>query len=586
MRYVLVALLASLGAGLAPADPPPDLVTAFETEFAKDGLTYRFIGVNIRGLVHYGGGDGALPWTTLAHIDENLAGAAGMGCRVVRVFAANRNISHEEAADRLGYALDKAQQYDLKLIIALTDFYPTPFHPQGDDGYYTENPWGWTVLNHAWFAGGYQENYLPYVTLAVSTHKDHPAIFSWQLGNEIADQIDADTHDAFVHAVAAHIKSLDPYHMVSIGMLSLAHIPGYTTSRGIALYSDPNLDFLTAHRYNDDLHPIDFAVRNGVQKPIVMSETGCAADHPAVGGDRVGFMDGRVNLFVYTNGARGLMNWGYQAQAYDIGDGDSIFGIDRYAHPDYDGMVAMYAGHAAILNAYQQPVGPATGPRGRNLALDAVAWETDSDFGPDYAGDKAIDAALDTKWTSTASETVHRLALDLGAEWILTGFRPQLAGAAGKWTCFNLRHYLLQTGPGLSGPWTTAFDVHNESQLDSITSTFTTPLPARYVRIYIDDCGIDDYARLPEFEVIGDPNPRADLDGDEDVDLADMALFQGCFGGAGSPPPPDFASCDCDTANLHTEPGDPPEGDVDLLDVEEAATCLHGPGVAVPLACY
>jgi hypothetical protein len=533
---------------------PPDLVTAVGTEFAKDGRAYRFIGVNIRGLVHYGGGD-ALPYSNLEHIDENLAGAAAMGCRVVRVFAANRHISHQEAVDRLGYALDKAEEYGLKLIIALTDFYPTSFHPQGDDGYYTLNPWGWTVLNHEWFAGGYQQNYLPYVTLAVAAHKDHAAVFSWQLGNEIADQVDADTHDAFVHAVAGQIKSIDPDHMVSIGMLSLAHIPGYTAERGIELYGDDNLDFITAHRYNDQTAPIDFQVRDAVVKPTLISEAGCDRNHPAVpGGDRVAFMDGRVDYFVHERAARGFMNWGYQAQAYDIGDGDNIYGVDRYAHPDYDAMFAMYAGHAAILNAYDEPVDP-NGLRGRNLALETVAWQTDSDYGPDWTGDRAFDADLSTKWTSTNATATHWLVVDLGAAYVVTGFRVQMASAGGEWPLFNFEHYALQSGPSLTGPWSTCFEVSNPGQVGSITSAFETPIRTRCVRLYVDDCGIDDYARLPELEVIGDPPPRADRDQDGDVDLRDVAVLQ--------------RAADDATANL-----------------DAVAKCLCGPDVEVPLECY
>jgi len=572
---VLVLLVAGLVAqGWAM---PPDLVTAVGTEFTKDEQAYRFIGVNIRGLVHYGGGDGALPYTTLGHIDENLAGAANMGCRVVRVFAANRNISHLEAVNRLGYALDKADQYGLKLIVALTDFYPTPFHPQGDDAYYTMNPWGWTVLNHAWFAGGYQQNYLPYVTMAVTMHKDHPAVFCWQMGNEIADQENADTHDGFVHAMAAHIKSIDPYHMVSIGMLSLAHIPGYTEQRGVTLYDDPDLSFVTAHRYNDDVQPIDFNVRNVVGKPIVMSEMGCDSNHSAVGGDRVSYMDSRINLFVHTHGARGFMNWGYQAQGYDIGDGDNIFGIDRYAHPDYDAMVSMYAGHAAILNACNDVVWPGPRPRGRNVALEAVAWQADTSYNPDYTGDKAIDDLLTTKWTSTALASTHWLALDLGQERQITGFRPQLAGTGGEWSLFNIKHYLLQTGPSLNGPWSTIFDVNNENQINAVTSSCDTPVAARYVRLYADDCGVDNYARLPEFVVIGDPGPYGDLDADGDVDLADAALFQCCFSGSGNPHPGGVGGCDCAGANLEQGPLDPPSGDVDFDDFLRFVAFLGGP---------
>lgn len=580
-------LISALVCGAASAGAaPPDLVTAVGTEFARDdGRAYRFIGMNLRGLVHYGGGDGALPYTNLGHIDENLAGAAAMGCRVVRVFAANRNLTPAENVARLGYALNKADQYGLKLIIALTDFYPTPFHPAGDDSYYTQNPWGWTVLNHAWFAGGYQQNYLPWVTLAVSAYKDHPAVFSWQIGNELADQQSADTHDAFMHAVAANIKAIDPYHMVSTGMLSFAHIPGYTTAHGVALYSDANLDFITAHRYNADQWAIDFDVRDLVNKPLVVSEAGCDAGDLAVGGNRVAFMAGRLNLFIDALGARGFMNWGYQAQAFDIGDGDNTFGIDRYAHPDYNAMVALYAARAAQLNAYAAFVG-GLGLRGRNLALEAAGWAADSSYSPSYDGTKALDGQLSTKWTSTSAGSTHWLRVDLGQEQLLTGFRVRLAGAGGEWTTFNLTRFFIQTAPAPAGPWTTRADVDNAGQLSTLTQVLAQPLAARHARIYITDSGIDDYARLPEFEIWGDPPPLPDLDRDGDGDLHDVAIWQGCFSGAGNPHVALFAGCDCAAGNLTQDAGEPAAGDVDLLDLTQAVPCLAGPGVLLPPACY
>jgi hypothetical protein len=581
MRFVLPAVGVLLVA-LPTVAVPPDLVTAVGTEFARDGRAFRFIGVNLRGLVHYGGGDGALPYTTLGHIDENLAGARDMGCRVVRVFAANGNISHADAVGRLGYALDKADEYNLKLIIALTDFYPTPFHPQGDDGYYTLNPWGWTVLNHDWFAGGYQNNYLPYVTLAVTAYKNHPAVFSWQLGNEIADQVSADTHDAFVHAMAANIKAIDPDHMASIGMLSLSHIPGYTTQRGVNLFSDPNLDFLTAHSYNGETRDIDLAVRSAVVKPIIISEAGCDAGV----GDRVAFMSGQVDTFVHAQAARGFMHWGYQAQAWDIGDGDNVYGFDRYAHPDYYAMYAMYQGHANVLNAYDEPVEPVEPPRGRNLALEAVAWDADSIYSGAYSGDKAFDGSLQTKWTSTDAASSHWLALDLGQPYVVTGYHVKLAGSGGEWASFNWTHFVIETGPGFAGPWTAAFDVDNSAQLSSVTSSYATPVLARCVRLSVDDCGVDDFARLPELEVIGDPPPRADFNLDDGVDLADFSLMQACYRGAGVEHPGTVGSFDCVGADLEHGSDDPPGGDVDLADVAAFLNCWTGPTETPPLECY
>ena len=566
---------------------PPDLVTAVGDEFARDGKAYRFISMNIRGIAHYGGGDGALPYTSTSHIGENLDGAAALGCRVIRVFAANKNISVTENVTRIGYLLDQANLRGIKAILALTDFYPTPFHPAGDDGYYTQNPWGWTVLNHAWFAGGYEVNYKPWVTAVVTAYKDHPAVFSWQLGNEIADQVSADTHDAFVMAMAAHIKSIDPYHMVSIGMLSLEHIPGYTVSRGVALYSNPNLDFITAHRYNDQSNPTDFAVRDTVHKPIVMSEMGCNKDHAAVtNGDRVAFMDARFDEFVVTKQARGFMNWGYQAQSWDIGDGDGSFGIDRYSHPDYNAMVAMYAGHAAELNAYDAPVGLDQGPRGRNLSLEAVAVNVDTFYSAGFTGDAAVDGSLQTKWTSTNASSTHWLLLDFGQPLIITGFREQHAGAGGETAWFNHHAYEHQVADSPSGPWQTVSVIDNSGEAATVETKLATAVKARYARLWITDCGIDDYARLYEWEVIGDPDPLGDCDSDGDLDLLDLAAMQACTAGAGVTPPEDVRGCPCSLANTVIDAGEASSGDVDVADYLGIEACVGGADLEAGLDCY
>ena len=77
------------------------------------------------------------------------------------------------------YVLDMGVQYGLTMIAALTDFYvDTPFHPQGDDGFYQQDLNGFTVLNHQWFAGGYQTNYQPFVQHLVSRFANHEGVFA------------------------------------------------------------------------------------------------------------------------------------------------------------------------------------------------------------------------------------------------------------------------------------------------------------------------------------------------------------------------------------------------------------------------
>ncbi len=65
----------------------------------------------------------------------------------------------------------------------------------------------------------------------------------------------------------------------------------------------------------------------------------------------------------------------------------------------------------------------------------------------------------------------------------------------------------------------------------------------------------------------------ADLDGDEDVDLADFGLFQTCFNGPNRP----AGAPNCDNADLDDD------GDIDLDDFSRFQTCFNGANQ--PAAC-
>ncbi len=484
-----------VGIGLYAA--PTELITAYGDEFSSGGFAFRFIGVNIRGICHYGYGN-PLPYTLSSHIDENLDGVVAMGGKVIRLFAAVNNATHQQVADRLENVLDKMETRGLKAIVCLTDVYNTPFHPNGDDGYYQLQPGGWTLLDDTWFSSGYTINYLPWVELAVNQLKDHNAIFAWELGNELTDIKNPNNIIAFTKNVAAAIKSIDPYHMVSTGFLSIDHTQ-IGEVNGVNLYSDPNIDFITEHSYNGDDFVVNHGVHSKVGKPLVLDEYGWASS----AGNRVTNTEAQVEKWFTQRESRGFMNWGYQAQSYDIGDGDNIFGVDRYAHSDYNEMVGIYSAKAAEIAANPVLLPTRLEPVGTNIAGESTAWQTDSVYGSNWGGEKAIDGVISdgSKWTSDGSAPPHWLALDLGTERLLDGFTVWMSGATGELFSYSFKDYAIQSGSSLSGPWTTEFTDHNPAQFSVRHSIFDIPKLVRFVRIYITDTGIDNYARLPEFEV-------------------------------------------------------------------------------------
>jgi hypothetical protein len=497
MLLIIVTLTCFFSGGAFAAPSASELVYAYGDEFYINGISYRFVGMNIRGISHYGQGN-PLPYTTTGHITENLDGMVAMGGKVIRLFAAVNNTTKEDAANRLESVLDAMETRGLKAIVSLTDLYNTPFHPQGDDGYYMSQPGGWTLLDDTWFAGGYTVNYLPWVEHVVNQLKDHNAVFCWQLGNELTDIKNPNNIIAFTANVAAAIKAIDPYHMVSTGFLSLDHTQIGETN-GYNLYADSNIDFITVHSYNGAEHHVNHAVHSRLRKPLLLEEYGW----DAAAGDRVTNTTAQLTNWFTNHQVRGFMNWGYQAQSYDIGDGDNIYGIDQYAHPDYTAMVGLYTTKAAELAAGTFPQPDRLEPDGVNVALSSTGWLADSTFSSAYGGDKVYDGVISgaSKWTSDGSAPPHWLSIDLGQERSVNGITLRMAGAAAEDYRYAFKVYEIQSGTSLSGPWATEFSVSNPAQFSFLHSLYDTPKTLRYLRIYITDSGIDNYCRLPEFEV-------------------------------------------------------------------------------------
>jgi|GEM_PF-2228741 len=142
-------------------------------------------------------------------------------------------------------------------------------------------------------------------------------------------------------------------------------------------------------------------------------------------------------------------------------------------------------------------------PTGVNVAPQSAQVSTDSNYSSSYTGAKAIDGVVSaaSKWCSNGNAPPHWLALDLGSNKTVNGFVVRMAGAAGEYSSYNFESFKLQSGSSISGPWTDECSVSNPSQVSVIARSYLTPKVLRYVRIYVTDCGIDNYARLPEFEV-------------------------------------------------------------------------------------
>jgi hypothetical protein len=319
-------------------------VTASGTEFVRDGTPYAFVGANLRGLVHYGHGD-ALPYADAGQVELNLSALQAMGARVVRTFVAYHQLNAQQTGDRLAPILDALAAHGLTAIVVLTDFYATGFNPAGDGGFYLSDLNGFTVLNHAFFESGYTLNYKPQVQALVTRFADHPAIFSWELGNEIRDATFADSNPAtfiaFCQDMAATIRALDPNHMISVGEISALN-NGMSEAEAQQIYGDPNVSFLTMRSY-DGGSSDDTGFAASLGKPIIIEEAGISS------GDRPQLLGSDLAKW-FGKGCRGYLQWGFSAASSDNGDGDTQWGMDKVWHAnDWDGMFGAYQSFAATL---------------------------------------------------------------------------------------------------------------------------------------------------------------------------------------------------------------------------------------------
>jgi len=317
-----------------PAQAPPNFVTREGREFYVNGQPLRFVGFNVRGMAHYGEGD-VLPYSHASNRTLALSEMQSIGAKVARIFVSANTASRTETGDRLETCLNLAEQYDCYLIVAFTDQYSTPLHPQGDDIYYTWTSGGYTMLGLEFYSYGYEDNYLPQVEYLVNRFKDHPRVFSWQIGNELKYPDNTQVYIVMNQYVATAIRSIDQYHLISTGTAGRA-FAWLTWSEAILMH-DGYFDFLTVHVYNgSDAHD-DSGLSLALDMPFIVSEAGYSDGY----GDRPTSTDADIAKWV-GRGARGYMNWGFMPTTYDNGDGDWVFGIDRALHDDYDDYMDVY----------------------------------------------------------------------------------------------------------------------------------------------------------------------------------------------------------------------------------------------------
>jgi hypothetical protein len=125
---------------------------------------------------------------------------------------------------------------------------------------------------------------------------------------------------------------------------------------------------------------------------------------------------------------------------------------------------------------------------------------------PGGEGLKALDGVVDlnSKWVSANIPGPHTLTFEWTRPYAMSGFVLRHPGLAGEFATFNAEAALIEVASSLTGPWTVVGTISNPLQRDRSLVSLPSPVTARCVRLTIQDLGIDNYARLPEFEVYVD----------------------------------------------------------------------------------
>ena len=310
---------------------------------------------------------------------------------------------------RLDYALARAGQLGLKLVIVLTN----NWHDFGGMDQYL----AWYGLDkHAEFyinptvAQAYEDWALHLVTHVNSithvSYRDDPTIFAWELGNEPRNEgVPSAELTAWAGEMSAYVKSIDPNHLVAVGdegFLAPGSQDCFPSHKGVdhrALTALSTVDYGTFHLYPqtwgtgytraDRWIEKHIGIARELDKPTVLEEYGVSVERDTRGQIKEG-LDRRLSAYrrwnesLFAEGGSGAMFW-LLAGTAENGD----------HYPDYDHFT-VYRGDesAALLGDFARHAHEAAACRGtasvagapspfvrvsRRPRATALGWRTNDD---------------------------------------------------------------------------------------------------------------------------------------------------------------------------------------------------------------
>uniref|UniRef100_A0A803L3J4 mannan endo-1,4-beta-mannosidase n=1 Tax=Chenopodium quinoa TaxID=63459 RepID=A0A803L3J4_CHEQI len=243
--FLLHGISADNQCGMAPADDEIDaglsvldenawtMVERKGSQFIVNGKPFYFNGFNTYWLMVF-----ASDQSTRGKVTEVFKQASSVGLSVCRTWAFNDgqyralqkspSVYDEEVFKGLDFVVSEAKKYNIRLILSLvnnwSDYGGKPQYVKwgkdaglnlsSDDDFFSD-----ATLKT------YYKNHIKMVLNRVNTftnvtYKDDPTIFAWELMNEPRCTSDpsGDKLQAWIQEMAAYVKSIDPKHLLEIGM--------------------------------------------------------------------------------------------------------------------------------------------------------------------------------------------------------------------------------------------------------------------------------------------------------------------------------------------------------------------------------
>lgn len=335
-----------------------------------DGEEFRFLGTN-NYYFHY---------KDREMIDDVIEDAVKMGLKVIRIWGfidgvnnihdghlmqVEPGIYDESGFKKLDYAIKKAGDHGIKLVIVLTN----NWDEFGGMNQYVK--WVDGAREHDDFYKNEEikqlyKDYINYLinrtnTLTSVKYKDDPTIMAWELANEprFSSDKSGDKLITWISQMSKYIKSIDSKHLVATGDEGFLNRNssryGYGGNEGVdweRIIKIPTIDYGTYHLYPEKWGWKDDILNSGIEwikthlkiakevgKPVILEEYGVSVNAPV---DR-NYVYAMWNDVVYENGGTGSMFW--LLTGIDTGSGADEDGL----YPDYDGFRIVEGSETANL---------------------------------------------------------------------------------------------------------------------------------------------------------------------------------------------------------------------------------------------